>query len=54
MSKKKNKRVWIHQQDKKGWRKYFKPKWLNSITHKEGEPKIYRWLWFGYLKKEKA
>ena len=26
--------------------KYIWPKWLNCITWKKGDPKVYKWLWF--------
>jgi len=45
--------IWIHQQHKRVWYRYFKPTWLNTITWKSGEPKIYRWLFWGYCKKVK-
>lgn len=39
--------IWIH----KGTNKiYWKPKWLNQISWKPGEPKIYQFLWWGYIK----
>jgi len=41
-------KIWIHKADKKGWWNYITPKWLNSISWKQGRPKIYRWLWWGY------
>lgn len=43
-------KIWIHKHDKKRWMRYWKPKWLNSITWEEGQPKIYRWLFWGYIK----
>jgi hypothetical protein len=39
--------IWIHKPIRT-WRDYTKPVWLN-ITANEGDPKIYRWLWFGYV-----
>lgn len=41
------KNIWIHQHDKKGWRKYWLPKWLN-VTASVGQPKICRWLFLGF------
>lgn len=41
-------KIWIHKQHTKVWYKYFRPVWLNKITWKQGDKKIYRWLWFGY------
>ncbi len=45
-----NYKIWLH---KNGipWYRYLKPKWLNYISWKPGEKKIYRWLWWGYYKK---
>lgn len=42
-------KIWIHKVGK--WYEYFRPKWLNTITWKEDEEKIYRWLFWGYVKK---
>ena len=44
-------KIWLHQTDKTNWHKYFKPVWLNSISWKYGQIKIYRWLFWGYTKK---
>ena len=44
-------KIWIHKTG--NWYEYFKPTWLNTITWKEGESKIYRWLFWGYNKKIK-
>jgi len=41
-------KIWIHQQHKKVWYRYWKPTWLNSITYKKGDKKIYRWLFWGF------
>jgi len=41
-------KIWIHKHSPQTWYRYWKPKWLNTISRKEGEPKIYRWLCFGY------
>lgn len=41
-------KIWIHKTDKKWWN-YYKPVWLNKISWKQGEEKIYRWLWWGYI-----
>jgi hypothetical protein len=38
-------KIWIHKVGK--WYRYFKPKWLN-ITKEKHEPKIYRWLFWGF------
>lgn len=35
---------------RRSWWKYFRPKWLNSISWKEGDIKIYKWLWWVYKK----
>lgn len=43
-------KIWIHQQHKKVWYRYWKPTWLNSITYKKGDKKIYRWLFWGFSK----
>lgn len=43
--------VWLHKTGR--WYRYFKPKWLNPITWEESKIKIYRWLFWGYTKKEK-
>jgi hypothetical protein len=41
-------KIWIHKANKKRW-KYWKPVWLNKISWKDGEDKIYQWLWWGYV-----
>ena len=28
------------------WFNYIKPVWLNSISWEQGDPKIYKWLWW--------
>jgi hypothetical protein len=43
-------KIWIHKAGGR-WYHYFIPTWLNTITRKAGEPKIYRWLFWGYEKK---
>jgi len=45
-------KIWKHKIDNRWWN-YFKPKWLNTITWKEGEDKIYRWLWWGIFYQNK-
>jgi hypothetical protein len=40
-------KIWIHKTDRRWW-KYWKPVWLNRISWNEGDPKIYRFLWWGY------
>jgi hypothetical protein len=40
-------KIWIHKGTRRWWT-YWKPKWLNSISWEEGQPKIYQWLWWGY------
>ena len=45
-------KIWTHKTGR--WYHYFKPKWLNTITWKAGEPKIYRWLFWGYHKNKKS
>jgi len=42
-------KIWLHKTGK--WYHYFKPIWLNSISWKYGQPKIYRWLFWGWYKK---
>lgn len=29
------------------WR-YWRPRWLNAISYKETDCKIYKWLWLGF------
>ena len=43
-------KIWLHKAKHKNseWYRYFWPVWLNSVTWKEYEPKIYKWLWWGY------
>ena len=42
-------KIWIHKADKKGWRKYWKPRILNTVGVELDDAKpIYRWLWWGY------
>ena len=41
-------KIWIHKTGFRRWWKYLKPTWLNCITWKKGQVKIYRWLWFGF------
>lgn len=43
--------IWKHKSGGNWWN-YWKPVWLNSITWKKGEPKIYRWLFWGYYFKK--
>ena len=44
-----NMKIWIHKADKKGWRKYWKPRILNTVGVELDDAKpIYRWLWWGY------
>lgn len=31
------------------WWKYWKPVWLNSITWKDNDIKLYRWLWWSFV-----
>jgi len=45
-------KIWLHKTGK--WYHYFRSKWLNSISWEEGQPKIYRWLFWGYCKKSKT
>jgi len=40
--------IWIHKAAKHRWYQYWKPKWLNPITWKKGNYKIYRWLFWGF------
>ena len=40
------KKIWIHKTGR--WYHYWKPTWLNTISRKPGDPKIYRWLFWGY------
>jgi len=40
-------KIWIHKAGGRWWN-YWKPTWLNTITWKQGDKKIYRWLWWGY------
>jgi hypothetical protein len=40
-------KIWIHSPTKV-WYKYFKPVWLNRISYKPEEQKIYRWLFWGF------
>ena len=40
-------KIWIHKGTRKWWT-YWKPVWLNRISWKQGDPKIYQWLWWGY------
>jgi hypothetical protein len=40
-------KIWIHKTDRRWW-KYWKPVWLNRISWNEGDPKTYRFLWWGY------
>jgi hypothetical protein len=40
-------KIWIHKGTRRWWT-YWKPVWLNRISWKEGDPKIYQWLWWGY------
>lgn len=44
-------KIWLHKTGK--WYHYFRSKWLNSISWEIGQPKIYRWLFWGYCKKIK-
>ena len=32
--------------------RYWRPRWLNCITHKPGQPKIYLWLWFVFTRSD--
>ena len=32
--------------NKRNWKQYLKPKWMNPVTYKEANRKIYRWLIF--------
>lgn len=41
-------KVWIHKHAPRAWYKYWRPLWLNKITWKQGDTKIYRWLFWGY------
>ncbi len=48
-------KIWIHKAKHQGsgWYHYFWPSQLNSVTCKEGEPKIYKWLWWGFTFKQR-
>lgn len=45
-------KIFIHKIGK--WYNYLIPKQLNTITRKENQPKIYKWLFFGYICKIKS
>lgn len=34
--------------NKKNWKRYLKPYWMNTITWKDSGIKVYRWLIFGW------